>query len=302
MRLTRSTLLLAAPLLAGATTPDPHVGHLALDAATPYVVAAINGVQLKLRVHLDAHEYVVLNPAAARRAGLEPDGGSTMNVGPVKIDGDFVRGSLSVDGRAVPAPINWYAREVASDADGVVSPALLPFDSVTLSYRAPVPPTRLLRFVAVFDDDAGIHVPLRVGKRRIEVRFAPDRDSFATTAAAAVLAQAQGSSWDGSSRRLEIGFGVERPVRPLVLARPVAIGELSLDRLLARLADFAGNHELPDEADLTTRPGEILVRARRARQYAVYRITLGRPTLAACHAATYRPVTRELTLACGAGD
>lgn len=290
--------LLATLLLGTAPVQSPYVGHIDVAADAPYVTAIINGVSFRLRVDLDAQGSVVLNREAARRVQFARGGSVTMNIGPVRFTGRFAPATLEMEGRQLPVQVKWFARTAAGDADGIVSPALLPFESVTLVYGGAVAPSRRLSFRTSLEDEAGLHVRVPVGPQIVKMRFSPRDETIATAAAAAVLARAGGGRWDGSDQRVEIGYGVVRPVRPLMFATPIRVGELSIGRLLARLADFAGRHELPDERDPGAQPDEILVRARRPTQPAIYRLTVGRPTLDGCFAATVRPLARELVLGC----
>lgn len=290
--------LLATILAAAAPVPSVYVGHLDLDANRPYVTAAINGELFRLRVDLDAQGSVVLNREAARRTNFQRGGSVTMNIGPVKFTGRFAPATLAMEGRQVPVQVKWFARRAASDADGIISPALLPFESVTLAYDDPVAPSRHLSFITSLEDEAGLHVRVPIGSQVVKVRFSPREQTVATAAAAAVIADLHGAVWDGDQQRAEIGYGVARPVRPLALAKPLPIGQLSVSRLLVRLADFAGRHELPEEGAPAAAPDEILVQARRPTQDAVYRLTLGRGTLAGCYAATVFAAAHDLILDC----
>lgn len=298
----RAIGMIAALLLAGAApAPSHHVGTLTLGPGDHYVDATINGVVLKLRVDLDAHAMVHLNPAAARRAGFGTrilGGRSRWDTGPIVVWGRFAAAPVSIDGRALAMPVHWFPRDVAADADGVVSPALLPFEIVSLSYGPSVAPARRLRFGASFDRETGIHVSQMVGKHRVRFRFDPSDETVATTAATAVLAEAQGGTWGGARRPICLTMGVERPARPMVLERPLAVGELKVDRLLARLFDWAGKHRLPTQLNPAAAPDEILVVARSATQRPIYRVTLGQPTLKGCFEAAYQPLSHELTFTC----
>ncbi len=290
--------MLATILTGAAPVPSPYVGHLDLDANRPYVTAAINGELFRLRVDLDAQGSVVLNREAARRTDFQRGGSVTMNIGPVKFTGRFAPATLALEGRQVPVQVKWFVRRAASDADGIISPALLPFESVTVAYDVPKAPSRRLSFSTSLEDEAGLHIRMPVGSQIVKVRFSPRGETVATAAAGAVIAGSQDGAWGGDQRRLEIGYGIARPVRPLVLAKPLQVGHLSVYRILVRLADFAGRHELPEEGNADGSPDEIVVQARRPTQSAVYRATIGRETLGSCYAATLFAATDSLILAC----
>lgn len=286
------TLLLT---VAPATAAD-----LVLDGADgPHVTAVINGVPLRLKVAFDHTDGITLNPDAALRAGLgQGDGRWIEQIGPVELEGRSAQARLVLAGVATRTSIRWRGSPVLSGADGAVSAHTLPFDSVTVRRAAAAPGERELLFATRLHDNHGIHYRLKVGDRRVAVRFSLDRPrTTAPAAAAAVIAEQQGGQL-GQERLLEeIVPGVERPVRPLRLDRPLAVAGLSVPVLMVRTSDFRGAHrsllvEQPAAA------GEIVVTGARPSQDALYRITLGLDVLGRCSAATYRRRTGELRLRC----
>lgn len=291
---------IAAALLHFAPTPS-RAQDLVLDARSgPFVDAWINGVRLRLKVELDHAGAVTLNPAAAARTGLGRGQGKWVDIiGPVRLSGRFARAPLVVQGREVSAKIHWQERNVTSEADGTVTPHLLPFDTVTLIRRQESGSERELVFGARMDENHGIHFPLRIGKRRVAVRFSFFRPrSFALAAAAAVIAENHGGVLEEGRSFESISYGVDRPVRPLRLSRPLEVGSLTLSRMMARTVDFRGKHKL---ARAPAREDGILVVGRIPSQDAVYRLTLGLDVLDRCSRAVYTRSTGELRLRCAPG-
>ena len=100
--------------------------------------ADLDGKSVMLRVDLDAPNGVMLNPAAAGRLGLRGAMfGARARVGPVMLRGSFARKTLRVNGSAVKTLIVWFDRDYAAGVDGVISPALLPYDLVRFTGSAP---------------------------------------------------------------------------------------------------------------------------------------------------------------------
>lgn len=284
-----ASIAFAAPAGAADLVLGPDSGHL--------VEATVNGATLRLKVLLDESEGITLNPGAAARVGLgRGEGRWVQEIGPIKLVGRFTRSPVLLAGHMLKTPVRWYERDVVDGADGSVSAHLLPFDSVTLQQRRPSGSERPVSLATDFHHNHGIHHPLRLGKRKIAVRFSPARRrTVATAAAAAVIARHHGGALEEEGSREEIYTGVTRPVQALRLERPLAIGDFSLPALMARTADWRGDHALPP----TESSGKgIVVRGMRASQDALYRMTVGQDVLRLCSSATYSKSARRLTFRC----
>lgn len=291
-------LLAASPFLIAAA--PARAADLVIDAGTgPYVEANINGVPLRLRVDFDHGRSLTLNPEAAARAGLGDGRGRWIQIiGPVRLPGRFAEIPVTLAGQPTQAKVNWQEVAVAADADGVVTPHLLPFDRVTLERRNAGAGERDIVLETRIHDNHGIHVPLRIGKRRIAARLSFHHPrTTAPAAAAAVIIGAHGGALEDSKSLEEIGFGVKRPARPLQLARALQVGDLAITRLMARSADYRGKHKLALPA-APVGEDDILVTGRLPSQGPLYRITLGLDVLERCSAATYVRATGELRLRC----
>ena len=284
-------------LLPGAVPASAR--DLVLDAGAPFVDAEINGVRLRLKADFDHSLTIRLNPEAAARAGLGRGEGSwTEIVGPVQLRGRTITLPAAIAGATVQAEVNWNDRSATRDADGTISPHLLPYDNVTIERRRPVAGEQLVSIPAALHDNHGLHMPLRLGERRIAVRLSLVRQrSIATAAAAAVIAKHHGGTLGESKSSEEIVFGVVRPVRPLTLAKPILLGPVEVRVLMARPADYRGKHDLPAIGEAGAREG-IVVTGRRRSQDPMYRVTLGLDVLGRCSAVTYRRLERQLRLRC----
>lgn len=291
----------AAALLLAAIVPA-RAADLVLDATNgPYVEARINGVPLRIRVDFDHGRSLTLNPDAAARAGLGNGQGRWIQIiGPVRLRGRFAEIPVALAAQATRAKVNWQEVPVATDADGVVTPYLLPFDRVILERSPARAGERDIVLASRIHDNHGIHVPVRIGKRRIAARLSFHRPrTTAPAAGAAVIMGAQGGALGSVKSLEEIGFGVKRPARPLRLDRALRIGELTITRLMARSADFRGKHKLA----LPVAPAansDILVTGRLPSQGPLYRITIGLDVLERCSAVSYVRSTGEIRLRCAA--
>jgi hypothetical protein len=328
----------AVLLSALAVAPD---AELALNAENGFeVIAQVNGASLRLRVDPGASGLVLLNPAAAERAGLRPrrfddelarslglppagaagaqmgvvndrevpvyNGSSTRTgsaeatlasattaLGPVKMRGKLAHGDVRLGDRSGRWLFSWFDREVVDGADGLISPAALPFDRVSFRLREPQPGERPLAFVVSHRPLSGLHFQQLVQNRNVTVRLSVlEPATTATAAAGAVIASALDGKWVGAQRRHAVGLGVLRPARPLSLAKPLQLQQFSLTNLLVRSRDHRGNLSLPAELPLSA--DELLVTAPSS-QAAQFALTIGQDSLERCSRVTYvRPNRLEL--------
>jgi hypothetical protein len=289
--------LLSLLLLAFAA-PPAAAADLRLDAAAGFAIdATINGAPVRLRVDPAGSEHVILNPAAARRLGLGGSLiGSRAQIGPVRLSGSSNAVRLGIGGQAERHRLLWMDRPVIDGADGLIGPASLPFDRVTFAL-GPARPGETATVVPMrLAPRLGLTATLNAGDRPVAVQFALFApDSLATAAAGALLAAAHDGAWTGAVRRQAIRFGVERPARPMRLARPAALAGFRFDRLVVRTSDNRGDLALPADPDAD--PGEILVTGA-SRQRAYYALTIGMDRLAQCSSLVWDNRGGTLTLNC----
>jgi hypothetical protein len=275
-----------------------RAADLTLEKASAYLIPVeINRQQLRLRVDLAASGYIILNPAAARRVGL---GGSFVRsqtfVGPHRLVGGSNGTRINVAGTQLRERVAFFDRNVVDDADGLISPELLPYDTVTFQVAAPNSSDRTFEIPLFFSKGAGLVHRYAVGQDVIGVDFSPVRPtSIATAAAGALLAAQHGGSWSGEIDQQVISFGIERPVRAMSLERPLMLHGLDVRRFLVRTSDHRGAHTLPSDAPEDA--GEIVVTGR-SRQQPSTALTIGLDRLSSCSSLTYRKATRLLILRC----
>ena len=104
----------------------------------------------------------------------------------------------------------------------------------------------------------------------------------------------------GEAVPTEIFFGIERPVRTLTLARPMAIGALSLATLGVRTQD-AGNAGAIREAGAvvpTPDPDEVVVTAKNKRDVRRDVLSLGADQLSRCSSIVFDKPAKQIRLSC----
>lgn len=81
------------------------------------------------------------------------------------------------------------------------------------------------------------------------------------------------------------------------LQHHLAVGPLTIDRLLVRTADYRGKHQLPQEQSAD--PSEIVITGSRpSRQKALVVLTLAADRLLKCSIPQYHHKQRQLRLTC----
>ena len=121
------------------------------------------------------------------------------------------------------------------------------------------------------------------------------RENAATGAAGVDLANAFGGAFVGGASQSVIEFGIARPVRQLHLARPLAVGPLSLDRFETRTTDLGDTSSIPEAS---TDQNEIIVTARGKKAKAYRTIVIGRDAMAGCSSLTFDKAAKQIVLMC----
>ena len=291
--------LLCLVLLAVASTPL-RAADLTVSANSYFLIDAwINGHPVRLRVDPGGSGYVVLNPATVERIGLERSMlRSSTRIGPIRLDGWSKVARVRIGETEGRRRLVWIDRPVVEDADGLISPADMPYDLVTFELGAERQGARDYVLPLEFPRGEGLYYPFPAGDQQVHVKFSLIKaHSMATGAAGALLSGLFGGSWMGDPRDALIDFGVARPVRPLALERPLSLEGLELDRFFVRTGDHRGNLELPPEPDAD--PDEIVVTgAGGKRQRARYGLTIGLDRLSSCSRLVWNNLNRQLTLRC----
>ena len=151
----------------------------------------------------------------------------------------------------------------------------------------------------LFGGGGGSFALVPVGGVPTRVRFNPDNArTLATAGAGVALASANGGRLEGATRTAHIAFGVERPVRLLKLARPLAIGPLTLAALDVRVADYGSAGGIADADAPPPDPDEIVVTAKGKRDRSRDSLTLGRDQLDRCSSIVFDKPAKQVRLSC----
>jgi hypothetical protein len=283
---------------------------LVLDHASGFTLPVeVNGATLRLRVDPAASGLVILNPDAVRRAKLTPElisgrpgipgqfvRASYARVGPVSLTGRTRSVAARAAGQVFTFRAIWFDRPAIDGADGVISPALLPYDGITFRIGPARPGEAAVPLALDFVTELGLYFPYPLEGRALPVQFSLWKPaSIGTAAAGALLARGRSGVWAGEPDRRPVSFGILRPVRPMRIGQPLDLGFARVGAFLVRTGDYRGGYALPtDDGD----PDEIVVTAARAAQAARLNLVLGADQFAACSSLRYERAGRRLTLSC----
>ncbi|HZF94310.1 MAG TPA: hypothetical protein VEZ20_05480 [Allosphingosinicella sp.] len=299
--------IIAAACAAAAFASPAAAADLTLDASTGFTIPVeIRQQIVNLRVDPESSGYPIFNPATAARLGFRGSlFGARATVGPVRISGEQNGAKFRI--AAIPRSYRFafFDRDIVEGAEGIISPHELPYDNVVFRLRDPQPGEVETRLQMAFNRAGGLYAPLVLGDRTVFVEFSLlQPHSLATASAGALVAASHGGEWSGEARPALIKFGIERPIRPMRLARPLEIGGFALSALHVRTGDHRGNFQLPPDAapppssEAGQDPDEIVVTGNVQRGRARLYTTIGLDRLSACSSLTYTQATKTLTLRC----
>jgi len=306
-------LLLPAALLLIAAAPPKAMAPAAITlAADASIAASINGQPVSLSLATGAVDRITLNPDTVARLGLKPAG--LMGKANVRIGRAKVLAGRNTPGKVVLAdvPFNqrifWFEGAGPIRNDGSIGPMALPHGRVTVALK-PGGDGAEWALPLFGDINSGSYGGLSAGGTRFGLSVdvvGRMRLPLATAALGADIAAALAGKLVGEPWEEEIFLGVARPVRRLVLDKPLELGPFRFSEIAVRVNDRRdgtaqldnGQASVPDEND---DPSEILVTADTGKKRRVVRVlTLSRTQLEAqgCSALVVDKLAKRLVLKC----
>lgn len=289
--------------IAGAIFLAPASIQAAKSRPGPLVVngdgvmtARIAGRPALIRLTPWAPPAPVLNPDFAKAAGLKRGWfGFAVKVGPVRVTGDTGVTQLSFAGFELKRRVVWFDRRYDAEADAALGPGGVPADVVRFELRPPFAGETRVVLPMVNNLFQPTYSRVMVGGRPLNILFDPQHArTLATAGAGALIAAAHDGRLTGGQGRAEIAFGIDRPVRTLALARPLAVGPLRINRLAVRIADGGSVAGIRDE---DSDPEEIVVTAKERRKSRDVLI-IGREQLDRCSSIVFDKRAKTITLSC----
>lgn len=294
-------LAVSAWLLVGAAPPPQE--RVVGDDAT--IAVTIDGAAGRLMVEPGAPAMPMIDAAFAARAGLKPGMiGVGYRIGPVTVNGASAVARIDYGGGPQKRRVIWTERPYATGADGAIGPGGLPDAVVRFVLRPPVAGERAVALPMIdggglFGGRRGHFASVIVNGEVLRIRFdLRHARTMASAGAAASLAEVFGGTLAGDTAMTEIAFGVERPVRRMRLARPLAVGPLSIATIDVRTADFGSAASIADADAPPPDPDEILVTAKGKRDRGRDVLTLGTDALATCSSIVFDKPAKLIRLTC----
>lgn len=300
---------IALALIAAAPKPD----GITLPADAP-IAASINGEPVSLSLATGGVDRITLNPDTVARLGLKPAGlmgKAQVRIGRSKVlTGRNTPGKVMLAGLAFNQRLFWFEGAGPIAEHGSIGPMALPKAVVTVEIKPGGGSGGSEWALPLFGD---INSGSYGGVRGAGYGFGLSVDvrgrlplPLASAAVGADLATALGGRLEGEAWEEEIFLGVRRPVRRLVLDRPLQLGPLRFDAVAVRVNDrrdataqLANGQAAPPDAD--DDPSEIVVAADTGKQRRVVRVlTLSRSQLdaAGCTALVVDKPAKQLRLRC----
>jgi len=228
--------------------------------------------------------------------------GGGARIGPIRIAGHSAPIALGSADILPPGRAQWFETNAYGFADALAGPYALPSPIVEFQLRA------------VREEETSVTVPLgsrnawwlattpkTIGKKRVHFAFAPQfKDTVASAAAGAAIVRDLGGSFSGVPQPVEISYGVRRLAREVTLARPLVIGNISLDKILVRTRDYGSAESIADPSEIAPEAAakDILVKGRRRTMPPSYVVYVGAEALKGCSSIRYDKNAALITLSC----
>jgi hypothetical protein len=265
--------------------------------------AVVAGRKLRLEVRPNAPQAPTLNPAIAQEMKLKPGMfGFITSVGPERVTG--VSAVLRVNyGKAQKQRVFWASRIVSRVADGVISPASLPYKRVRFSLGNARSQERLTTLPLDnfgFLGRMGMGTELKIGKEKMQVSFALNRETALVSAPTGNwLAREMGGTLSGKARGTMVYYDIERPVRAMMLKQSLPIGPFSVSEMDVRVSDYGDATGIAEARAATdSSDNEEIVVTGKSDKDVDLRLTLGRGFLKSCSSLTFDLEHRNLLLSC----
>lgn len=298
---------LLAALIAAAPARAQSQRELVLEIADNIIEVTLNGAPVRLEVTAEAFGAAVINPEVAERLALVPDRRSGWRFGPVSVEGRGADAIIGFGHEARELTVVWATSPVSSRADGMIGIHHLPYDRVTFALRSAQPGEvvdRLeLKRVGRLFGNTRIGTPVKAGKRELLAIFVPEfmPHNLLTAPTATFLAtHLDGGFTKEPASAVSMRFGVMRPVRTMLLAQPLEIGSLAVNRFAVRYEDYGSTAPVGEVAENDPRfeKGRILVSARKGQGRPDLLTRIGAEQLGACSRLTYDLAASVIELAC----
>ena len=288
-----------------ASTSGAPVNQTVFDSQSQYIVQAeARGRPLRLKVDPGAPFFIVLNDKVAKELRLVGTKAATLAVGPMRLKATTRNEKMTIGGVTATKPVMWVKGQSLRDVDGIINPANLPGDRITLQIQAPQPNEQVIELPMKFDRQRGLYYEMEYGGQLILTRFTLDDPLTTTTgAAASVIAKRRSGLWEGGPFTHQVRFGIARPLRRMVLGEALSVKGFPVKELSVRILDDRGSYLLPDKEVVTPSEEEeegVIVTGKNKRNYGAphFWLMVGQQDLSRCSSISYDNKAKRMILSC----
>jgi hypothetical protein len=283
------------------------------------LAALVEGQPVALGLRTGSIDRITLNAATVARLGLKPAGlmgKVSLKIGRTRImDGRNRPVSYAVGGRAAKGRVIWF-EGLDGPHDGTIGPFAFPQARIEVALGGTGGRSHAFALAGTIDTagytpvarggGAGSGDGRAEGSWGFGLSFGVEHDyrlPLASAATGAALLAELGGTVTDEVWDEEILLGVTRPVRRVVLARPLEIGPFLLREIAVRVRDrrdaMGAGAALPEPPGPDDDPAEIVVTADRpGKMRPVYTLEIARPVLAACRSITFDKAAGQILLDC----
>ena len=187
-------------------------------------------------------------------------------------------------------------------ADGVISPASLPYKRVVFGLSTPVSGEKIYDYPLDnfgFLGRYGIGTIIKTREEKLIVQFSLVRNENLVSAPTGNwLAENFGGTLTGAAQSTLVYYGIQRPTKLMKLASPLRIGEVNLSELAVRVSDYGDATGISDGTKGPSTDSEEIVVTGKRDKHVDLRITIGRALLDRCSALTYDFDQRQIRMSC----
>jgi hypothetical protein len=203
----------------------------------------LEGKPIKLEVRPDGAGIVTVNPAIAAEQQFKPGMfGVRVAVGKELVNGSTAVHRINFGVEPQKQRIMWTDHQSSTIADGVISPASLPYKRVVFQLNGAVAGEKIYRFPLDnfgFLGRGGIGTTVKTLDEKIQVIFSLVRpENMVSAPSGNWFAENFEGAFTGPPKSTLVFYGIERPTRAMTLKQPFLISELNVSEIAVRVSDY----------------------------------------------------------------
>jgi hypothetical protein len=292
------------PLSTAVAAKEPQLPDELVLSGQNIIDVELEGKPIKLEVRPDGAGIVTVNPAVAAEQQFKPGMfGVRVAVGKELVNGSTAVHRINFGLEPQKQRIMWTDHLSSTIADGVISPASLPYKRVVFQMNAAVAGEKIYRFPLDnfgFLGRGGIGTTVKTLDEKIQVIFSLVRtENMVSAPSGNWFAENFEGAFTGAPKSTLVFYGIERPTRAMTLKQPFLISDLSVSEIAVRVSDYGDATGIIDAAApaLAGDSEEIVVTGKRDKDVNL-RLSVGRGVLGKCSTLTYDLDKREIRMSC----